>query len=237
MRGPELTPRLRAAAELVERGSCLADIGTDHAYLPVWLLLEGRIRRAIAADLRPGPLSRARATAQRYGCTRGIDFRLCDGLSGLSAGEADTIVIAGMGGETIARILEGASWVREGAITLILQPMSAQQELRRWLWRSGFCLDREEIVCEGEKLYNIVVARFGGAVPLALGEEWAGRQYPGLDQPLRGRYLRRLLEKTDRALAGLAQSRDAGADPRREELLRLRRELEDMEKEWNTWQQ
>ena len=89
MRNMELSPRLRSVAELVPQGAGFADVGTDHAYLPVWLLLEGRIRRAIAADLRPGPLSRARATAQRYGCTRGIEFRLCDGLSGLSAGEAD----------------------------------------------------------------------------------------------------------------------------------------------------
>ena len=236
MKQLELTPRLRAAAELVREGSSLADIGTDHAYLPVWLLLEGRISRAIAADLRPGPLDRARATARQHRCSDRVDFRLCDGLTGLHPGEADTIVIAGMGGETIARILEGAHWVRDAAVTLILQPMSAQPDLRRWLWRAGFGLEQERIICEGEKLYNIFLARFGDASPMTVGEEWAGRQCPELDQPLRGEYLSRLLEKARRALVGLERSREGKDSPRAGELRQICRELEQMEQEWDTWQ-
>ena len=100
MRPMELTPRLRSVAELVPQGAKFADIGTDHAYLPVWLLQRGIITKALACDLRQGPLDRARATAERYGLTEEMDFRLCDGLAGVRPGEADTIAIAGLGGET-----------------------------------------------------------------------------------------------------------------------------------------
>ena len=101
MRNMELSPRLRSVAELVPQGAGFADVGTDHAYLPVWLLQRGVIRRAVASDLRRGPLERARLTAEKYGLTDRMDFRLCDGLSGIRPEEADTVAIAGMGGETV----------------------------------------------------------------------------------------------------------------------------------------
>ena len=100
----ELSPRLRSVAELVPHGAHFADVGTDHAYLPVWLILHGVIDKAIASDLRPGPLERARETAEKYSVADRIDFRLCDGLTGLRSEEANAIAIAGMGGETIANI-------------------------------------------------------------------------------------------------------------------------------------
>ena len=105
LRNMELSPRLRSVAELVPRGARFADVGTDHAYLPVWLLQRGVISRAVVSDLRQGPLDRARSTAEKYGLTSRMDFRLCDGLSAIRPEEADTIAIAGMGGETVAAIL------------------------------------------------------------------------------------------------------------------------------------
>ena len=92
-----LSPRLRMAASLVPPGARLADIGTDHGYLPAALILEGAIPSAIASDLRPGPLARARETAVRYGLEDRLSLRLCDGLSGIGPEEADALVIAGMG--------------------------------------------------------------------------------------------------------------------------------------------
>lgn len=235
MKQLELTPRLRAVADLVPWGAALADIGTDHAYLPVWLLLEGKICRAIAADLRQGPLDRARLTAQEYECRKNIDFRLCDGLSGITPEEVDTIVIAGMGGETIAAILEAAQWTRSSKYTLILQPMSAQNDLRSWLWRNGYGIVKEQIVCEGEKLYNVLLAEYGGARPLSVGEEWAGCQQPGMDQPLRGEYLRRLLDKTSRAIDGISRGKGEREPDRLNELRRIYQALSDMKKEWDAW--
>ena len=236
MKQLELTPRLLAAAQLVPPGAAVADIGTDHAYLPVWLLKQGRVRYAIAADLRSGPLERARQTAREHDCTQNIDFRLCDGLSAIRADEVDTIVIAGMGGETIAAILQAAAWTRDGRYTLILQPMSAQNDLRHWLWKNGYGVREERIVCEGDKLYNIMLAGFGGAVPMTLGEEWAGRQTPDLDQPLRGEFLARLLYKTTRAIDGISRGKDGGDRERLAELTRLQEELSQMKKEWAQWQ-
>lgn len=233
----ELTPRLRAVAELVPAGAAVADIGTDHAYLPVWLLLEGKIIRAIAADLREGPLNRAKLTAKEYDCKENITFRLCDGLSGITPEEADTIVIAGMGGETIAAILEQAAWTKNEKYSLILQPMSAQNDLRRWLWMQGYGIRNELIIREGEKLYNILLVSYGSARKLTLGEEWAGCQTQDTKQELRGEYLTRLLEKTDRAIAGISRGKGEKDSARLEDLRQVRQALAEMKKEWDAWQQ
>lgn len=235
MKQLELTPRLRAVADLVPHGASLADIGTDHAYLPVWLLLEGKISRAIAADLKEGPLDRARLTARQYDCRENITFCLCDGLSGLGPEDADTIVIAGMGGETIAAILQAAPWTRNSTYTFILQPMSAQNDLRRWLWQQGYDIKKEDIICEGDKLYNILLVRFGGAKPMSLGEEWAGRQSRELDQSLRGEYLSRLLDKTERAMSGISRGKGEKDRERLEELRWVHEALNEMKEEWDTW--
>lgn len=235
MKQLELTPRLLAAAQLVPPGAAVADIGTDHAYLPVWLLKQGRVRYAIAADLRKGPLDRARLTAKEYDCRENIDFRLCDGLADIRPDEVDCIVIAGMGGETIAAILQAAPWIRDAHYTLILQPMSAQSDLRRWLWQQGFCIETEQLVSEGNKLYNLIMARFGTATPMTLGEEWVGRQTPELDQPLRGELFRRLLDKTARAMEGISRGKSEDGRTRLNELKQLQAELTQMKQEWEQW--
>jgi tRNA (adenine22-N1)-methyltransferase len=142
-----LTPRLQAAADYVPVQCRFADIGTDHAYLPVWLLQQGRITRAIAADLRRGPLDHARETAQVYGLTECMDFRLSDGLARFAPHEADCIVIAGMGGEAVRSILEAAPWTRTDT-RLILQPQSNLPRLRRWLAESGYCICQERCVLD-----------------------------------------------------------------------------------------
>lgn len=233
----QLTPRLQATAQMVPQGARLVDVGTDHAYLPTALLLEGRIPFAIAADVREGPLSRARATAQEYGCSDRVDLRLCDGLSGIRREEVDAVVIAGMGGETIAHILSAVDWIKDDSLTLILQPMSTQAELRRWLWQNGFSISWEKTVMEGELLYTLLNVRYGDAVPLDLVEEHAGRQWQGMDDPLRGLMLDRLVKKTERALEGLSQaSSDRGLYRRRgsEQLLQG---LIQKKEEWDAWQQ
>lgn len=199
-----LTPRLRAIADQVPDGCRFADIGTDHAYLPVWLLLQGRIEEAIAADLREGPLSRARETAEKWGVARHVSCRLCDGLSSVAPGEVDTVAIAGMGGETIAAILAAAPWTREGT-QLLLQPMTSFHDLRRWLFENGYNIEREHIVREGKRLYTIMTVRGGEMEPLSPAELWVGRQS---DDVLREAYLDFMREKVSRALAGQNASKN-----------------------------
>ncbi len=233
MRFIQLTPRLRAVANMVPAGARLADVGTDHAYLPACLLQEGVLQRAVVSDLRRGPLDRARATAERYSLTERMDFRLCDGLSGIDPDEVDAIVIAGMGGETIAAILEAAPWTVKGEYLLLLQPMTMQHILRPWLQGHGFRITDERLVCEGDSIYTIIQARPGTMKPLTPVQCWAGRQS---QDPLRGEYLGRLLEHTGRALAGLSRSVQPGALTRRQELETVRAGLEQQLEEWKQWQ-
>ena len=194
----ELTPRLQAIARQVPQGARLADVGTDHGLLPVWLLLNGKISSAIASDLRKGPLDRARQTARQFGQTERISFRLCGGLAEIGEDEAEVIVIAGMGGETIASILEAAPWTRRDKL-LLLQPMTGHLELRRWLQHSGYSISAEHIACEGKRLYSIWTVRGGDMPPLTPAELWAGRQSA---DPLRRDYLSLMIGKAEKALAG-----------------------------------
>ena len=236
MRPIELSPRLRAVAELVPPGSRFADVGTDHAYLPVWLLQRGVIERAVAADLREGPLDRARATAERYDLTEYMDFRLCDGLTGIAPEEADTIAIAGMGGETIAAILAAAPWTKGERKCLILQPMSAQPELRLWLQQNGYTIRREFLCQEGRTLYTVFLVVPGEMPPLTPAEQWAGRQCPEDNDPLRGIYLADLRSRADRAVEGLRRSSRGSDDARRLELEAVLSGLDQMIEEWKQWQ-
>ena len=235
MRPITLSPRLRSVAERVPRGARFADVGTDHAYLPVWLLQQGVVERAIAADLRPGPLDRARATAEKYGLTDRIRFYLCDGLSGISGEEADTVAIAGMGGETIAAILAAAPWTLERGTRLHLQPMSAQPELRRWLQDHGYAILEERLSKEGNTLYTMFTVQAGPMAELSLGELWAGRQSAGADDPLRGEYLERLILQAARAAEGLRKSTRTGDELRLAEWERLEKALREMKEAWLTW--
>ncbi len=233
MKGPELSPRLRMVGELVPSGVRLADVGTDHAYLPAALILEGKIPFAVAADLRRGPLERARATVRAYGLTRSMAFRLCNGLSGIHPDEVDAVAIAGMGGETIAAILSAAPWVRERDVPLILQPMSSFPDLRKWLQANGFVIQEEQLAREGKNIYTALLVRAGEMEPLSPAELWAGRNRA---DPLRGAWLDRWLARTLRALEGMAQAQGKDVLSRKLELEEVRRGLADMKKEWEQWQ-
>lgn len=158
----QLDARLQMCADFVPPGAVLADIGTDHAYLPVWLCKSGKIPKAIAADIGQGPLQSAGESIARYQAQDRIETRLSDGLAAFSPGEADTIVIAGMGGELIARILGAAPWVKNPSITLILQPMTAVRELRLFLWENGFRVESETCCRDGRHVYTAMKVRFSG---------------------------------------------------------------------------
>lgn len=237
MRPMELTPRLRSVAELVPKGAKFADIGTDHAYLPVWLLQREIITKALACDLRRGPLDRARATAEKYSLTECMEFRLCDGLAGVAPGEVDTIAIAGMGGDTIAAILSSAPWVWRENCLLLLQPMSAQPHLRRWLQEHGYTIVRELLSREGNTIYTVFQVVSGPMKELSPGQIWAGRQNRGEDAPLRAEYLNRLIDQTGRAVEGLRRSTRPADRARLAELEQVHQDLQTMREEWLSWQQ
>lgn len=152
----QLDPRLQLCADFVRPGARMADIGTDHAYLPVWLEKQGLIRSAVAADVRTGPLAKAEENLKRYQTER-ISVRLSDGLEKVLPEEAEDIVIAGMGGELIVTILSGAPWVRQNERHLILQPMTCAPELREYLLQNGFSVLREEAVEARGHVYSVML--------------------------------------------------------------------------------
>ena len=199
MRHLELSPRLRLLAGWVRPGARIADVGTDHAYLPAWLVCNGRVASAIASDLREGPLERARETGRVYGAEE-VDFRLCNGLSGIRPEEADTIIIAGMGGENIAAILAGASWTADGAHTLLLQPQTKAEDLRLFLSEHGYQITREALVWDRGILYPCMEAA-AGQETLSLGQLYGGAKL--LHDPLGEQYIIAKIIRFQSAVAGL----------------------------------
>lgn len=157
----KLTPRLQTIAELVPNGGIIADIGTDHAYLPVYLIENKIVQEAIAADINVGPLRNAEKTINSYKYNKYIETRLGSGLTPIKPNEVDTVVIAGMGGLLIRDILQESIEVVRTVKTLILQPMVAQDEVRKWLCGNGLKIDNERLAKEGNKLYEILVVTKG----------------------------------------------------------------------------
>lgn len=228
--GPALGPRLRAIADLVPpEARRLADIGTDHGYIPADLLLRGRIDFAVAADIGQEPLDHAARTAEKYGVQDRMDFRLGDGLSVLAPGEADCVVIAGMGGDAIAAILSAAPWVREDAL-LLLQPMSKAETFRTFLPQGGFQVLSERLAADKGILYPILTVRGGSMPPASPAQAWGGFLLE--KDPLWGRYLQDRLLRLRKAAAGLALARDPSAALRRQGLLDVIEELTGWKEAW-----
>ncbi len=154
----QLSERLSTVASMVTAGNCLADVGTDHGYVPIYLYERNVIPRAIAMDVNKGPLERARLHIAESGMKDSIETRLSDGLAALKAGEADSILIAGMGGPLMIRILSTYPEVTASAKELILQPQSEIMEVRIWLYEQGYEIVQEHMVFEEGKYYSMFKA-------------------------------------------------------------------------------
>ncbi|WP_050697371.1 class I SAM-dependent methyltransferase [Anaeromassilibacillus senegalensis] len=158
-----LGARLALCASMVRPGVKLADIGTDHAYLPIWLARQGMISRAIAADVRLDPLRSAERNIRKYHVEDTVSARLSDGLSVIFPHEADDIVMAGMGGELMIRLIETAPWLKNEEKRLILQPMTSAEDLRRSLEREGYAVLQEKAVEEDGHVYSVMQAMYDPA--------------------------------------------------------------------------
>lgn len=150
---------MEAIASMITPGGVLADVGTDHGYIPIYQVQLHRNPRAIAMDLRKGPLERAAEHIRQSGLTGQIQTRLSDGVAALEPGEADSIVIAGMGGELILHILSEGEAVCRKARELILQPQSEIAVVRRYLREQGYFVDAEDMVFEDGKYYPMMHVR------------------------------------------------------------------------------
>ena len=224
----ELTPRLQLLADWVPQGARLADVGTDHGYLPVWLSLQGRLTSAIASDLRKGPLEHAKETGRMYGA-QNIDYRLGNGLAGIGPEETDVIVIAGMGGENIASILEAAPWTADGVHTLLLAPHTKAEELRRYLMDHGYEILREKLVYDRGTIYPIMEVT-AGQMELTVGQLWGGAKLR--NDPLGNQYIIEKIIRLFGAVAGLNRSERPADLEKADGLRNILTALMEMREEW-----
>ena len=183
-----LSSRLQAAAELVTPGARVIDVGTDHAMLPVWLVQTKRAAHVWASDLRSGPLENAARLIRDTQTAPQVELRQTDGLTGFSREDADTVIIAGMGGETMVDILSAAPWLHDG-VRLILEPQSKQAILRRWLTENGFRITGERLVFDAGRIYPILTAESGMSPEYTDAEYLTGRWEQIAGDPLFGEYL------------------------------------------------
>lgn len=202
-----ISQRLLCCAALVPPGGRVADVGCDHGYLGIYLLKEGLAAFVTALDLREGPLEKARVNAARFGVTDRMRFLRCDGLQALGPGEADTVVCAGMGGDAIAGILSRCPWVYDPAVTLVLQPQSSGNDLRRWLGENGFSIEKEPLVQSDGFLYTAMTARYGGGAPASPGAQYVSPQILEGEPALVRAYFDRVTAGIARAVAGIHRAR------------------------------
>ena len=163
-----MNKRLQAICSLICQGRGVVDVGTDHGYIPVALAQNGYAGKIIASDICPGPLQAARNSAKSAAVDDKIEFLLCDGLDGCEKSAIDTIVIAGMGGDTICGILDRAEWCMTPDYTLILQPMTKAEVVRYWLAYNGYEFLDEVLVKDGGIIYQVIRARIKENTSLSL---------------------------------------------------------------------
>jgi len=225
-----LSPRLRAVADAVPAGARVADVGTDHAQLLAWLVAHGRIASGIGIDVNEGPLAQARRTLAAAGM-REVELRRGDGLQPLQPGEVDVVVLAGMGGARMVRLLDGSPAVVSGLRALVLQPNTDWGLVRGWIAARGFSLAGEAMVEDRGKFYVVLDVRpraSEGAAAWSEAELELGPRLLVERPPAFVAWLRHELSRTERAAARVAARRPEG-DPRRAALHRrierLRRAL------------
>ncbi|NLM14270.1 MAG: SAM-dependent methyltransferase [Clostridiaceae bacterium] len=154
-----LPERLQAVADLVPPCNCLHDVGTDHAWLPIALMLAERCRRALAIDMNAGPLQAATRNVLTAGLACCIQIIQTDGLKNINLGTDDVVVIAGLGGLEMIRILQEQP---RRCKSIVLQPMKSAPELRTWLTENGYIIEKEALVCEPKRYYPVISCRYTG---------------------------------------------------------------------------
>lgn len=221
----KLTPRLKAVAALVPVGDRVADIGSDHAYIPVELIRSGQASTVIASDVHQGPVENAKKVVTLAELEDRIQVRLGSGFDVYGAGEIDTAILAGMGGFLIRDLISDAMHLVKTLNRLVLQPMVAMRELRVWLLENGFELCEEQIAQEGEKFYEIFSVKYTGVVtsPVSLRTAELGNSMVRENDELSIRYMAYRIRKTETVLSALRSAKTP--DPETLEIFKTRLEL------------
>jgi tRNA (adenine22-N1)-methyltransferase len=204
-----LGERLAAIAGFIKQGSKIVDVGTDHAYLPIYLVEQKKICCAVAGEVNRGPYLSAQAMLKKMRLTEQIKLRLGDGLAVIEPGEVDTAVIAGMGGPLIVEILNKQLNVTASLTRLVLQPMIAASLVRKWLIDNGWAIIDEALVREEGRLYEIIVAEYGEAAPLEPALYEIGPMLWEKKPPLIKEHIARLLNEARSVVTQMESSQEA----------------------------
>lgn len=219
----ELSKRLYAVTGLVTEGASVADIGTDHGYVPIYLVERGIASKVIAMDVNQGPLNRARMHIVGHGLGDRIETRLSDGLARICPGEVDTVIVSGMGGPLTIRILQEGKEVAEQLNALILQPQSEICRVRRFLTENGYRIEQEDMVLEDGKYYPVMRVVHGTKEPYEEWEYLYGKRLLEARHPVLLEFLKRELHIKESILEQLAgRSGSESARERAEEICQER---------------
>lgn len=201
----ELSKRLQAVADLVSEGLVVADVGTDHGYIPIYLLETEKCQKALAMDVNAGPLERAKAHIAAYGLSDDIETRLSDGVAAIQRGECDCVVIAGMGGALTIKILEEGKSIFQNLKEFVLQPQSELSKVRQYLCENGYMVVAEDMVLEDGKFYPMMKVTSGESPEYNTIEFRYGKYLLKQKHPV----LKEFLEKEVQAKGKILQSLDA----------------------------
>ena len=214
----KLSPRLLGIANMIKKDSLIADIGTDHGYLPVYLLEEGIIKGAIAADINKGPLDNAKTYIEKKGYDSLIKTRLGDGIKVLKPGEVDTVIIAGMGGVLIGEILKADKKITNIIKHFILQPITTSEDLRRYLISNDYKIIDENLVREGDRIYEIIHAVHGSEVYEKEVYYEIGKKLIEKNHPLLGVIIEKKIVQIKKILDNIKDEKTINSRKRYEEL-------------------
>lgn len=215
----ELSKRLQAVADLVSEGQIVADVGTDHGYIPIYLLESGKCERAIAMDINKGPLLRAKEHIAEHGLDAKIEVKLSDGVEALSVGACDCVVVAGMGGALAVKIMEEGQVVFKSLREFVLQPQSELAKVRQYLWENEYCVTAEDMVLEDGKFYPMMKVKNGASedytqIELRYGKCLLMQKHPVLKQ-----FLEKEVQTKEAILNNLESESGEHIENRKKELL------------------
>ena len=202
----KLPARLRVIAGFIEKGAAVADIGTDHGYLPVYLAQNGLARSIIASDISTGSLKSAHRSADKYGVADKITFVVAPGLSGINKADVDTVVISGLGGESIAEILKDSTWIKHSGARLILQPQSKLNKLCCFLRDNDYSIHDARLASDSGRFYVVILAGGGKSDSILEPEIELLTWLMFKKDPHITDYLNVLIAKTRRTLDGKEKS-------------------------------
>ena len=216
----KLSQRLQAIADMVPQGAKVADVGTDHGFLPCWLAQENKVAQAIACDINAQPLALAQKNIADYAVGDVVSTRLGNGLAVIEPGEVDVVTIAGMGGNLMIEILDGAPKVVDRLRRIILQPNIGAEAVRIWAEKNRWQIVREDLIRENDRFSVIIAMEPGRSLkPMSAVELYLGPKLLEEQHPLLGLYISEEWDKAQYVLAQLAQS-STEESRRREKMLK-----------------